>query len=142
MIKNKTKKLFLLILDGIVSDVKLFTPFIYIDVSDSSTLTLYIQPLPQRLNVSTYKAWMINSVTKSSVEVTLKYQSDQQTINYNFTVDDGEIIFKVAALHPSCQNYGCVNSTSPPITISKYLNNLLNRFLNHTVQKLMFRLIF
>ncbi|XP_058807442.1 uncharacterized protein LOC131673451 [Phymastichus coffea] len=109
-----------------VKNVALYTPFVYVDVSDSSTLTLYIQPLPKRFNVSSYKVWMINYDTNVTKEVVLYHVHRNHYINYNFSVSDGVIYFKVAVLHFICHHdYGCINSTSPFISIKQTSNRLL-----------------
>ncbi|XP_011500596.1 PREDICTED: uncharacterized protein LOC105364382 isoform X2 [Ceratosolen solmsi marchali] len=112
-------------IDQTVKDVAFYTPFIYIDVSDASILTLYIQPLPQRFNVSKYRVWMMNNDTNSTKEVTLENYNINQTIHHNFSVDNGVLYFKVAALHPICHKYGCINSTSPFISIKQPSHRLL-----------------
>ena len=76
--------------------------------------------MPKKFNVSTYKVWMINSDTNSTTEIYLKKVEGNDLIYYNFSVENGVIYFKVAALHPLCHEYGCVNSTSPFISISKF----------------------
>lgn len=118
--------------DNIVKDAAVYTPFIYVDVSDASTLTLYIQPLPERFNVSSYKVWMMNNETNSTKEIILERPEGNQLIHHNFTVDNGVLYFKVAALHRSCHQYGCINSTSPFISISKYKKTFFFPVSNYT----------
>lgn len=81
---------------------------------------MYIQTLPKRFNISAYKVWMINNDTNSTKDVILENPNGEKLIHHNFTVDDGVLFFKVAALHPTCHTNGCINSTSPFISISEY----------------------
>jgi len=100
--------------------VKTFTPFVYIDVSDPSNTALYIQPLPSTYNVTEYKAWLINNDTKSTIVTTIVLANkDRGHIRHNISAPDGVYHVKVAALHPECGEHGCVNSTTPYIYISK-----------------------
>lgn len=62
---------------------------------------------------------MINIDTNSTFEIELEDFKKEPHIKYTFSVHDGVHYFKVAALHPSCGEYGCVNSTSPLISISE-----------------------
>ncbi|KAJ8680618.1 hypothetical protein QAD02_016405 [Eretmocerus hayati] len=112
-------------IDKIVGDVALYTPFIYVDVSDASTLTLYIQTLPERFNVSAYRVWMINNVTNETTEVILNNLNNDKLIHQNFTVNEGVVYFKVSALHSICQEYGCINSTTPFIGIKQTSHKIL-----------------
>lgn len=112
--------------DGI--QIKTFTPFIYVDVSDPSNVVLYVQPLPPRYNVTEYRAWLIRNDTEWAMD-TIIYANDSQdrdnNIRYNFTLPDGVYYIKVAALHPECGEYGCANSTSPYIDPKNTFNRLL-----------------
>ncbi|XP_001604511.1 uncharacterized protein LOC100120917 isoform X1 [Nasonia vitripennis] len=112
-------------IDNAIKDITRFTPFIYVDVSDASTLTLYIQTLPKRFNVSAYKVWMINNDTNSTKDIILENPNGEKLIHHNFTVHDGVLFFKVAALHPTCHANGCINSTSPFISIKQASHRLL-----------------
>ncbi|XP_077274020.1 uncharacterized protein LOC143903878 [Temnothorax americanus] len=106
--------------------VKTFTPFVYIDVSDPSNPALYIQPLPSKYNVTQYKAWLINNDTKSTiVTVILSASKDHEHVRHNFSAPDGIYYVKVAALHPECGEHGCANSTSPCIYIKHASHRLL-----------------
>lgn len=111
--------------DGV--QVEKFTPFIYVDETDPSDLTLYIQPLPSRYNVTEYKAWLINNDTKSIVSTIVSANKDRGHIRHNFSAPEGVYYVKVAALHPGCGEHGCANSTSPYIYISKC--NLIQNYL-------------
>lgn len=104
--------------------MKSYVPFIYIDVSDTSELSLFIQPAPEKFKVTSYRIWLINNGTKFTKNVTVA-STDSKHIRYNFPVATGVYYFKVAPLHPSCDVYGCVNSTSPLISISKNQNQKL-----------------
>lgn len=108
--------------DGVAPDA--YTPFFYVDVSDPSNLALYVQPLPPRYNVTRYQVWLIRNETQSAVSTTLLANEDGGHIRYNFTAPDGVYYVKVAALHPDCNEHGCVNSTSPFIHISKCDSNI------------------
>lgn len=103
--------------DGV--QVEMFTPFIYVDLSDSSNLALYVQSLPSRYNVTEYKVWLINNDTESTVITIISENKDSGHLRYKFSVPDGVYYVKVAALHPKCGEHGCANSTSPYIYISK-----------------------
>ncbi|XP_033229384.1 uncharacterized protein LOC117180896 isoform X2 [Belonocnema kinseyi] len=111
-------------IDENVFDVKMFTPFLYVDVSDTVSLTLFIQPLPERFNISDYRVWLINSGTGKASDVILSAEKGQH-IRHSFLVDEGVHYFKVAALHPDCNQYGCLNSTSPLISIKQVSHRLL-----------------
>lgn len=110
--------------DGI--QVEIFTPFIYIDVSDLSHLALYVQPLPPRYNVTKYKVWLINNDTQSTVSITIiSANNNNEHLRYNFSAPDGVYYIKVAALHSKCSEHGCANSTSPYINIKHPSHKLL-----------------
>ena len=98
----------------------MFTPFIYVDVSDTVSLTLFIQPLPERFTVSDYRVWLINNGTGKASDMIFNAKKGEH-IQHSFLVDEGVYYFKVAALHPDCNQYGCLNSTSPLIIISNYI---------------------
>lgn len=76
--------------------------------------------MPERFNVTSYKVWMINSLANTTKEIILINLDKDPVIYHNFSVDEGVIYFKVAALHSICPDNGCVNTTSPYISISKY----------------------
>lgn len=97
----------------------MFTPFVYVDVSDTVTLTLFIQTVPERLNVSDYRVWLINNNTGKIIDLIFREKRNGH-IQHSFPVDEGVYYFKVAALHFDCNEYGCVNSTSPLISISNF----------------------
>lgn len=99
----------------------MYTPFVYADVSDASILTLFVQPLPERFGVTKYKIWMLNKENVEDVkEIIIEKLEGHDQISHSFTVEKGTYYFKVAALHPMCREYGCVNGTSPFISISKF----------------------
>ncbi|XP_023247431.1 uncharacterized protein LOC106635760 isoform X2 [Copidosoma floridanum] len=111
-------------IDTVVRDVSLYTPFIYVDVSDGSILTVYIQLLPEKFDISKYKIWMLNKENLENVkEVTVEKLEGHDQIRYSFPVEKGTYYFKVTALHPICREYGCVNSTSPFINIKQQESN-------------------
>lgn len=91
------------------------------DVSDPSSLALYVQPLPPKYNVTRYRAWLIRNDTQTAFCTVLTANEDGGHIRYNFVAPDGVYYVKVTALHPDCDNklHGCVNSTTPFILISK-----------------------
>lgn len=115
--RNNLKILFYFLSDDTVRDVKMFTPFVYVDVSDTVSLTLFIQTVPVRLNVSEYRVWLINNNTGKVVDFIFRDKRSGH-IQHSFPVDEGVYYFKVATLHSDCFEYGCVNSTSPLISIS------------------------
>ncbi|XP_043791661.1 uncharacterized protein LOC122714412 isoform X1 [Apis laboriosa] len=96
------------------ASIKQYRPFVYIDVSNAPLLSLHIQPLPESYNVTGYKIWLINNDTDfiKTFNVTRK-----QDLQYNFTAHIGHFYFKVACMHLECDDYGCVNSTTPFIII-------------------------
>lgn len=103
--------------DGI--EIEAYTPFVYVDVTDSSNLALYVQPLPPRYNVTEYKVWLIRNGTGSAIATIVTANGDGgRIIRHNFTAPDGVYYVRVAALHPRCGEYGCANTTSPYIDIS------------------------
>lgn len=106
--------------DGV--HVEAYTPFIYVDVSDSSNLALYIQQLPSGYNVTEYKVWLIKNDTQSigTISTIVPASKSGGHVQYNFSLSDGIYYVKVAALHPECGEHGCANSTTPFIYISKY----------------------
>lgn len=113
-------------------------PFVYVDVSNVATLSLHVQPLPAKFNVTRYRVWLINNDTSSVTSVELNL-NDQRDIQYNFSVAEGVHYFKVAAIHPLCGDQGCANGTSPLISTSKvsgktypslYSNNLFASTMN------------
>ncbi|KAF7996197.1 hypothetical protein HCN44_001829 [Aphidius gifuensis] len=111
-------------IDEHISSVFEYKPFVYIDVSDVSTLSLFIQPMPNKYNITSYKIWMIKYNTNTIIDVVdviLKYNNDNgdNHLQYNFTVSEGIYQFKVASMHPQCGEYGCVNNTLPAIS-TKY----------------------
>ncbi|XP_014482953.1 PREDICTED: uncharacterized protein LOC106748683 [Dinoponera quadriceps] len=112
------------IADGLA--LRSYTPFIYVDVSDSSNLALHVQPLPPKYNVTRYRVWLTRNETESVISVTLPANEDGGHVRYNFTAPDGVYFVKVAALHPDCdEQHGCVNSTSPYILIKHASDRLL-----------------
>ncbi|XP_029662622.1 uncharacterized protein LOC115235160 [Formica exsecta] len=113
-----------LIEDGI--PVEIFTPFIYVDLSDLLNLALYVQPLPSRYNVTDYKVWLINNDTETTVSIAvISTNKNSGHVWYNFSAPNGVYYVKVAALHPKCGEYGCANSTSPYIHIKHASHRLL-----------------
>ncbi|XP_050464992.1 uncharacterized protein LOC126858564 [Cataglyphis hispanica] len=109
--------------DGI--PIEMFTPFIYVDVSDLLNLALYVQSLPSRYNVTDYKMWLINNDTESTVSIAIISMNKNRHVRYNFSAPSGVYYVKVAALHPKCGEYGCANSTSPYIHIKHASHRLL-----------------
>ncbi|XP_032666687.1 uncharacterized protein LOC116842091 isoform X2 [Odontomachus brunneus] len=110
------------IADGVALDE--YTPFFYVDVSESASLALYVQPLPASYNITRYRACLIHNETESTSCTTLPANENGGHIRHNFSAPDGLYYVKVAALHPDCGEYGCVNSTSPFIQI-KYASDRL-----------------
>ncbi|XP_043463754.1 uncharacterized protein LOC122499448 isoform X2 [Leptopilina heterotoma] len=111
-------------IDDTVRDVKMFTPFVYVDVSDTVSLTLFIQTVPVRLNISEYRVWLINNNTGKVIDLIFRDKRSGH-IQHSFPVDEGVYYFKVATLHSDCVEYGCVNSTSPLISIKQVSHRLL-----------------
>ncbi|KAL6439571.1 hypothetical protein ACFW04_003990 [Cataglyphis niger] len=109
--------------DGI--PIEMFTPFIYVDVSDLLNLALYVQSLPSRYNVTDYKMWLINNDTESTVSIAIISMNKNRHVRYNFSAPSGVYYVKVTALHPKCGEYGCANSTSPYIHIKHASHRLL-----------------
>lgn len=105
--------------------VETYTPFIYVDMSDSSNLVLYIQQLPSRYNVTEYKVWLIKNDTQSTISTVVPANENGDHVQYNFSLPDGIYYVKVAALHPECGELGCANSTTPFIHINPVSNRLL-----------------
>ena len=112
------------ITDDTVFDIKMYTPFVYVDVSDTVILTLFIQPLPERFNTSDFRVWLIKNDTGKAFDTILNGKKGEH-IQHPFSVEEGVYYFKVTALHPACNEYGCWNSTSPLISISNILYNFL-----------------
>lgn len=93
-----------------------------------------------------YKVWLINNDTESTVSIAvISTNKNSGHVWYNFSAPNGVYYVKVAALHPKCGEYGCANSTSPYIHISKdnlarkillscNFNDLLNSVLNRISQ--------
>ncbi|XP_033321808.1 uncharacterized protein LOC117217969 isoform X2 [Megalopta genalis] len=96
--------------------VRNYTPFVYIDVSDEPRLLLHIQALPESFNVSEYRVWLMNNDT-DSVDKNASSATSNREISYDFTDRTGVFYFKVSAIHSSCGDYGCANSTTPHIII-------------------------
>lgn len=112
-------------------DVKKYTPFVYVDISYAPLFSLRIQNLPERYNVTKYRVWLINEDLNSVVNTNVFSTTNQQDNWYNFTEHTGTFFFKVSAVHPDCGEYGCANSSTPSIIISKqlilsYLEETLN----------------
>ncbi|KAI4486498.1 PREDICTED: uncharacterized protein LOC106791229 isoform X1 [Polistes canadensis] len=107
------------------NDVTTYLPFIYIDVSDALLFTLYIQPVPAKFNVTRYRIWLTNNSTGVTNEINLSQPENGEHIKYNFSIFDGIYYFKVAAMHPNCSIYGCINATSPFISIREASHRLL-----------------
>ncbi|XP_011636448.1 uncharacterized protein LOC105426763 [Pogonomyrmex barbatus] len=106
--------------------VKTFTPFVYIDITDLSDLSFYIQPLPPKYNVTEYRAWVINNDTRSIVlDTIIPASRNLENIRYKFSAPDGVYFVSVAVLHPECDKYGCANSTTPYIHIKHVSDKLL-----------------
>nr|XP_012216261.1 PREDICTED: uncharacterized protein LOC105668447 isoform X1 [Linepithema humile] len=112
-----------LIEDGV--DVKTYTPFVYVDVSDSSNLVLNVQQLPSRYNVTEYKVWLIKNDTQLTISTIIPADKSGSHVQYNFSLPDGIYYVKVAALHRECGEHGCANSTTPFIHINRVSNRLL-----------------
>lgn len=106
-------------LDENITSLQDFKPFIYVDVSDSSMLSIFIQQLPGKFNIKKYRIWMINNDTSATEIVDIFSNDNHNHLQYNFFVMEGVYFFKVAAMHPSCGIYGCANSTMPAISTSK-----------------------
>ncbi|XP_012278230.1 uncharacterized protein LOC105698504 isoform X2 [Orussus abietinus] len=100
-----------------VTDVQSYTPFIYIDISNTDGLSLYVQRVPEKFNVTSYKAWLIKNDTDSVTTAILTPKEADSHILHEFSVDEGIYYFKVAAMHSTCNEYGCNNVTSPLIFI-------------------------
>ncbi|XP_011299491.1 uncharacterized protein [Fopius arisanus] len=99
-----------------VEDVRNYIPFIYVDVSDMPVLRLHIQPLPNKFNISNYRIWVINNETSTSEITKVKSLNSEEHISHNFSVSDGTHYVYVAAMHPHCGEYGCVNNSLSVIT--------------------------
>ncbi|XP_066584361.1 uncharacterized protein [Prorops nasuta] len=112
-------------IDEYETNIKKFAPFIYADVSDTSILTIYIQPAPIRLNVLKYRIWLINNDTNLIIDMKTVLAYEDQHIQHNFTVHEGVHYFKVSAVHPNCGEDGCINSTTPFISIRQHSHRLL-----------------
>ncbi|KAL2719012.1 hypothetical protein V1478_011431, partial [Vespula squamosa] len=102
-----------------------YVPFIYVDVTDALLFTLYVQPVPKKFNVSAFRIWLINNSTGLTIDVTMAQPKYGQYLEYNFSILDGLYYFRVAALHPSCGPYGCINATSPFISIKDASHRVL-----------------
>ncbi|KAL7303825.1 hypothetical protein TKK_0003949 [Trichogramma kaykai] len=99
------------------NNLTLFSPFIYTDVSEETSVGLYIQPISRKYNVTQYKVWAINRGTNHTQVVVLEDSGKNHHIHHKFIMGDGENVIHVAALHPTCPNNGCRNTTSPVINI-------------------------
>ncbi|XP_024946939.1 uncharacterized protein LOC107273895 isoform X1 [Cephus cinctus] len=94
--------------------IQYYTPFIYVDVSVSNSVILYIQPAPKRFNVTRYIVWLIsdtNDVNKTIIET----GTSEEHIELRYSLFEGVNSFEVAAMHPNCSKNGCNNSTLPYI---------------------------
>lgn len=101
------------------TDVKVFRPFVYIDVSYAPLLFLHVQPLPETYNVTKYRIWLVNNDTNTVTFADIFSTTSKQDIRYNFTAHTGVFYFKVSPVHTYCGEYGCANSTTPYIIIRK-----------------------
>ncbi|XP_076653491.1 uncharacterized protein LOC143359449 isoform X2 [Halictus rubicundus] len=97
--------------------VQYYTPFIYVDVSNKPRFLLHIQPLPESYNVSEYRVWLMNAT--DAVETRHFSTTSNEELLYDFTGRTGDFHFKVSAIHSDCGKYGCVNSTTPYITVQE-----------------------
>lgn len=100
------------------NDITTYLPFLYIDVTDALLFKLFIQPVPIKFNVTSYRIWLTNNSTGITIDTIISRPLDGNLLQYNFSILDGIYYFQVAALHPNCGIYGCINSTSPFISIS------------------------
>ncbi|XP_047362061.1 uncharacterized protein LOC124953971 isoform X1 [Vespa velutina] len=107
------------------NDINGYLPFIYIDVSDALLFTLYIQPVPKKFNVTTYRIWLTNNSTGITTDIKVSQPINEEHIQYNFSILDGIYYLQVAAIHPNCSIYGCINATSPFISIREASHRLL-----------------
>ncbi|XP_015175205.1 PREDICTED: uncharacterized protein LOC107065755 isoform X1 [Polistes dominula] len=112
-------------IDEQYNNVTTYLPFIYVDVTDAFLFTLYIQPVPAIYNVTGYRIWLINNDTDITNEINVIQSQNEEYINYDFSMYDGIYYFKVAAMHPDCSIYGCVNATSPFISIKDASKRLI-----------------
>ncbi|CAG5094910.1 Protein of unknown function [Cotesia congregata] len=110
-------------IDESIENVQNYVPFFYIEVSDAK-LSLHIQSVPEKYNVTRYRIWMINNDTKliKSFDLTA---NGRKHLKYEFLVTEGVHYFKVAAMHTDCGDYGCNNSTSPVISTKQPTRRLL-----------------
>ncbi|XP_015108561.1 uncharacterized protein LOC107035591 [Diachasma alloeum] len=108
-----------------VDDVRNYIPFAYIDVSDIPAVSLHIQPIPKKFNTSDYRIWVINNDTGASEVTNLKLLNSEGHIRHNFTMLDGAHYVYVTAMHPDCDEQGCINSTLPVITVKQPTRRIL-----------------
>lgn len=102
-----------------------YTPFVYIDTSDSPLFVLYIQPYPMKYNITRYKIWVMNNDTDSARVVDIVADTSNEHIRYNFTVENGVYYVKVGGMHPECENFECANSSTPYIYIKEDTRRIL-----------------
>ncbi|XP_057325549.1 uncharacterized protein LOC130667741 isoform X1 [Microplitis mediator] len=110
-------------IDENIENVQNYVPFFYIEVSDAK-ISIHIQSVPDKFNVTTYRIWMINNDTNliKSFDLTA---NGKKHLKYDFLITEGVHYFKVSAMHPDCGDYGCVNSTSPVISTKQPTRRLL-----------------
>lgn len=107
------------------NDITTYLPFLYIDVTDALLFKLFIQPVPIKFNVTSYRIWLTNNSTGITIDTIISQPLDGNHLQYNFSILDGIYYFQVAALHPNCGKYGCINSTSPFISIKEASHRML-----------------
>ncbi|KAK0179883.1 hypothetical protein PV327_005594 [Microctonus hyperodae] len=112
-------------IDEDILNIKNYIPFFYIDVSNMNTLSVHIQQLPEKFNVTHYRVWMINNDTDTAKIVELTSTNNKDHLQYNFPVAESIYYFKVTAMHANCGYNGCANSTSPPISTKHPTRRLL-----------------
>jgi hypothetical protein len=103
------------------SDLTQWTPFLYVDVSESPSLTVRWQQAPLNFGVRKYelKVYDRNELKETKVFII----TDEEELSYKYSEHFptyGEYKFEVRVLHDSCKNGVCPVSQSPEIVVGEY----------------------
>jgi hypothetical protein len=102
------------------SDLSHWTPFLYVDVSESPTLTVRWLQAPQSFGIQKYE---LEVYDKDELKETKVFSStNEEELSYVYSEPfptHGEYKFKVHVLHESCENGTCPFSESPILLVGK-----------------------
>lgn len=103
------------------TDLSQWSPFLYVDVSESPTLTVRWLQAPKTFGVQKYELKVYDRDELKETEVFIGTGEEEVSYTYSeYFSTNGQYKFEVRILNDYCKNGTCPASESPVIIVGKY----------------------